>query len=82
MTYFIYGNSGNDTLNGNSGGDYLYGGDGNDTLNGGDGNDFLYGEAGADVLNGGNGTDDVILDYQSSTAGVTAQLYRHKQISF
>jgi len=45
--------SGNDTINGNGGGDTLRGRQGADTLNGGSGNDFLYGDAGVDSLNGG-----------------------------
>ena len=68
----LYGDDGNDKLNGGAGDDQLSGGNGNDTLSGqggndlldgGNGNDTLYGasantdEPGADVLFGGNGND-------------------------
>lgn len=49
-----------ETINGNSGDDYLYAGDGNDTVNGGTGNDWIFGGGGNDTLNGGAG-DDIIL---------------------
>ena len=52
-TYFendyIYGYSGDDTLNGGVGNDHLYGGSGDDTLNGGDDNDYLEGGIGEDT---------------------------------
>lgn len=51
------GGTGNDTLTGGSGSDYLFGGDGDDTLNGGAGNDVIDGRAGNDRLNGGSGND-------------------------
>ena len=62
----LYGNAGDDNLNGDTGNDDLYGGIGYDNLNGGNGNDRLYGEndddvlfggAGNDTLDGGNGND-------------------------
>ena len=56
----ITGGTGNDTITGTAGVDYLYGGAGNDTIVGG---------AGADILDGGTGTDTV--DYSASSAGVT-----------
>ncbi|MFN6384482.1 MAG: peroxidase family protein [Pseudanabaena sp.] len=56
----MYGNAGNDTLNGGTRNDTLFGQDGNDTLNGGDGNDTLNGGAGVDNLNGGAGNDILV----------------------
>jgi Ca2+-binding RTX toxin-like protein len=53
----LSGNSGNNTLNGLSGVDFLVGNAGSDTLNGGLDNDHLYGGAGADIHNGGSGLD-------------------------
>lgn len=49
--------SGNDTLIGGAGGDWLFGGDGNDSLDGGSGDDWLQGRAGNDTLIGGEGND-------------------------
>jgi Ca2+-binding RTX toxin-like protein len=46
----LYGNGGNDRLNGGFGDDVLYGGAGNDTLCGDAGNDTCYGETGDDHL--------------------------------
>ncbi|BAG05871.1 beta strand repeat-containing protein [Microcystis aeruginosa] len=51
----LYGGSGNDTISGNAGGDYIYGENGNDVLNGGDGYDDLYGGNGNDTLQGTDG---------------------------
>ena len=46
----IYGESGNDILNG---------GNGSDLLEGGNGSDRLFGDSGNDLLNGGNGDDSI-----------------------
>lgn len=54
---YLYGGTGNDTINGGAGNDYLYGQDGSDRLIGGAGNDYLYGGNGDDLLNGGAGND-------------------------
>lgn len=51
------GGSGNDTLLGYSGWDWLSGGAGNDTINGGYDNDVLLGGAGDDTLLGDHGND-------------------------
>ena len=61
----IYGEGGNDTLEGGQKDDCLYGGDGNDTLYGKNGNDILDGGAGDDRLNGAGGDDTYMfgLDY-------------------
>jgi RTX calcium-binding nonapeptide repeat (4 copies) len=62
----IFGNDGNDILEGTEAGDFLHGGAGNDslvgnggvdTLVGGSGNDTIRGGAGDDIVNGGAGTD-------------------------
>jgi Ca2+-binding RTX toxin-like protein len=53
----LFGQQGNDTLNGGTSSDILRGGDGNDVLNGNEGNDALIGEAGDDLLTGGDGVD-------------------------
>lgn len=49
--------TGNDTLAGTGGADFIYGGPGNDQLAGKGGSDDLYGGDGRDVLNGGTGKD-------------------------
>ncbi|MDE6788586.1 MAG: hypothetical protein K2J47_04610, partial [Ruminococcus sp.] len=57
----IFGEAGNDTLNGGNGNDQLFGGIGNDTLNGNGGNDILDGGEGTDYLQGGAGNDTYIF---------------------
>ncbi|WP_186766303.1 calcium-binding protein [Phaeobacter marinintestinus] len=54
---WIYGNDGNDRLNGGTDLDFLYGGSGNDHLVGGRGSDYLFGGPGNDILFGGGGRD-------------------------
>jgi hypothetical protein len=56
----LFGNKGNDYLNGKEGDDTLIAGAGRDRLYGGDGNDTLFGESGRDILWGGKG-DDALL---------------------
>ena len=68
---FIYGQAGNDTLEGNGGNDWLYGGEGNDVLRGGEGNDRLFTGNGVDEVDGGAGNDELILDYGESAEAVT-----------
>jgi VCBS repeat-containing protein len=58
----VYGNGGNDVLNGTPQTDELYGGDGNDTMNGFGSNDFLRGGTGNDTGNGGDGNDTIYMD--------------------
>ena len=53
----LFGNAGNDTLNGGSGRDRLWGGSDNDRLFGDKGNDELHGEEGDDSLYGQSGDD-------------------------
>ncbi|MEW6544389.1 MAG: calcium-binding protein [Nitrospirota bacterium] len=53
----IWGDGGDDTLNGGIGNDALFGGTGSDQLAGGDGSDYLEGGADHDVLTGGDGND-------------------------
>jgi serine protease inhibitor len=45
MGVWIYGDSGNDTINGGPERDHIYGGLGNDTINGGGGRDIIYANA-------------------------------------
>ncbi|MEO8676426.1 MAG: hypothetical protein ABI569_12660, partial [Casimicrobiaceae bacterium] len=53
----LYGEAGDDTLNGGTGTTYMSGGIGNDTVHGGAGYDFAWGEDGDDNLDGGAGND-------------------------
>lgn len=55
----MYGQDGNDTLNGGSGDDVVVGGTGNDVLNGNGGNDRIVGALGNDTINGGTGNDRI-----------------------
>ncbi len=57
---YLYGDQGNDTLNGSDQRDFLDGGADNDLLTGGAGDDVLLGGDGDDTLVGGSG-DDLIL---------------------
>jgi Ca2+-binding RTX toxin-like protein len=61
----LYGEGGNDTLNGGTKNDALYGGTGDDSLYGNNGDDLLDGGPGNDILKGGAG-DDVYLFRQGS----------------
>ena len=53
----LFGNGGDDTLNGSQYADLLSGGADNDTLNGSYGNDVMIGGTGNDSLDGGYGND-------------------------
>jgi Ca2+-binding RTX toxin-like protein len=68
----LYGSDFNDTLTGDSTGNWLYGGDGADRLSGGAGIDVLFGGAGADSLDGGADFDTA--SYRGSSAGVYVNL--------
>ncbi|MBK8815525.1 MAG: hypothetical protein IPN42_08490 [Methylococcaceae bacterium] len=76
MTYnlsnndFLFGNDGDDVINGGNGSDYLSGDAGNDILIGGQGADKLFGGDGDDILNdtegfvsGGGGINTLTADY-------------------
>jgi Ca2+-binding RTX toxin-like protein len=53
----LYGNSGNDRINGGSASELIDGGEGADVLRGGEGDDSVYGGAGDDLIEGGLGSD-------------------------
>ncbi|MDO6525671.1 Calx-beta domain-containing protein [Motilimonas sp. 1_MG-2023] len=54
---YIYGNDGNDMIDGGLGYDVLRGGSGNDLIKGGEGDDDIAGNSGNDILIGGEGSD-------------------------
>ncbi|MFP5314274.1 MAG: peroxidase family protein [Actinomycetes bacterium] len=56
----IFGNGGNDILEGNDGGDTIFGGEGNDILTDSAGDDVLLGGPGHDALDGGPGLDLIL----------------------
>lgn len=58
----LFGNGGNDYLEGFSAADQLNGGDGNDTLVGFGGNDTVWGGNGDDVIRGMDGNDQLVGD--------------------
>lgn len=62
---WLYGDAGDDRLQGGAGDDILLGGDGDDLLSGGSGRDLLIGGRGADRIVG-NADDDILI------AGYTA----------
>lgn len=55
----IEGSANNDIICASAGNDTVYGGDGDDLIYGGDGNDVLKGEGGADTVYGGAGDDAI-----------------------
>ncbi len=65
----IFGDNGNDTIEGGPGNELLYGGDGNDTLLGNAGNDSITGGSGSDFLSGGKGNDTLEGDYIDNRIG-------------
>ncbi|TCO68856.1 Hint domain-containing protein [Rhodovulum euryhalinum] len=69
---FLDGRLGNDTLIGGLGADTLIGGAGDDLLTGEDGNDLVLGGAGSDSLFGGAGTDTV--SYADATGPMSINL--------
>ena len=64
-------NTGNDSVLGGAGPNYIDGGNGNDTLDGGNGNDTLLGGEGADNLVGGDGADSLIGGEGSDSIAAT-----------
>lgn len=60
ISYYLFGDSANDSFTGSSNDDRLYGGGGNDTLLGNGGSDYLEGNAGNDALDGGS-EGDILL---------------------
>ena len=69
-TSIIYGNAGNDSIDGAGGDDSLYGGADNDTILGGAGNDYIEGGTGADSAIGGAGNDTLYLGDGNDSMGV------------
>lgn len=61
----LFGDNGNDTLQGGTGNDSLDGGAGVDSLAGNSGNDTLKGGAGYDTLLGGTGDDTYVINNNS-----------------
>ena len=59
-TWWRYGDSGDNEIDGNRADNLMYGFEGDDTLRGQQGDDWLFGGEGADRLEGGEG-DDVLL---------------------
>ncbi len=55
----IFGDTGNNILQGSGGADTIAGNSGNDIIEGGEGRDFLFGNDGADILRGGSSLDSL-----------------------
>ncbi len=90
----LYGEAGNDVLNGGNNYDRIFGGDGNDTLRGDAGQDVLVGEAGSDILWGGTESDrfvfkgavalsgqDTVMDFQDGVDFLVIEKLGIKQYS-
>ena len=80
VSAWLYGDAGNDRLQGGNGHDVLLGGEGDDLLIGGQGRDLLIGGHGADRIVGNEGDDLLIAgftafdyDYRPGSAGVLPQ---------
>ena len=58
----VFGEGGQDDIQGGPGPDNLDGGDNHDTVDGGPGNDGLFGGSSDDILDGEEGSDDVNMD--------------------
>lgn len=72
----LFGNAGNETIQGVDGNDLLNGGDGDDRLIGlvgddriigGDGDDVMFGNSGSDLFLGGNGADLIFGSFSADT---------------
>ena len=76
---FLFGDTGNDLLEGDGSDGLVNGGAGNDTLFGYGGNDILIGGVGADSLQGGDGDDIVHVDdddtWFAGDAGIDTFIY-------
>ena len=55
--FFVYGETGKDTMIGGEGNDRFFGGDDGDHLTGGNGRDILMGDGGDDLIDGGDERD-------------------------
>ena len=67
----IFGNTGDDTINGGADADIISGGGGNDTIYGGSGDDQIKGGGGRDTFQIGIGDGrDLITDYKSGTDSI------------
>ena len=55
----MFGNAGNDHIDGGLGNDQIFGGTGSDVIDGGDNADTIVGGAGSDTLIGGTGSDTI-----------------------
>jgi len=56
----LFGDNGDDQLEGGDGNDWLFGYGGDDIIRGGDGDDLLFGIDGSDLLEGGAGNDHIL----------------------
>jgi Ca2+-binding RTX toxin-like protein len=66
----LYGDNGDDCLNGDAGNDKLFGGKGDDALEGGEGNDLLHGGEGANTLSGNMGNDTYLVTKGANNTSV------------
>jgi Ca2+-binding RTX toxin-like protein len=67
----VFGDSGDNILNGTSDSDWMFGYEGNDTINGGDGDDHIFTGTGNDTVNGGQGYDLVYINRNEATGDIT-----------
>ena len=70
----IQAGTGNDTITGHAGADFIYGSGGNDSIDAGDGTDRIYVDYGQDVVNGGAGSDYLVLNLTGAQWGVESRI--------
>ncbi len=83
---FIFGNIGNDKLNGRGGIDFIFGNSDNDTISGGKNTDLIFGNQGNDSVSGNDGIDlvsgDSGSDYVYGNSGLFDLLLGGKEADY
>ena len=79
---FLYGEGGEDTINGMADGDWIEGGDHDDTISGGTGADVIYGGDGNDTCAGDAGNDKLEGDDGDEGRNFTSKQFTHQLPAF
>ncbi|MCP4769766.1 MAG: tandem-95 repeat protein, partial [Gammaproteobacteria bacterium] len=81
IPFYIYGDAGDDQIQGGSYSDTIFGGPGSDQIQGNDGNDTLVGGSGTDSIQGGNGSNSITQDGSNGT-GTTVCAFNNAPEAF